>query len=83
MIERRGRPCFLLEAAEPIGVGREERRQDLDGDVAPEARVAGAKDLAHAAGADRRDDFKRAEAGTGGQGHICQCGSWSTKSCES
>ena len=34
----------------------------LDGDVAAEPRVVGAVDLAHAAGADGRDDLVRAEA---------------------
>ena len=86
VIERRGRACFLLEAAEPISIRGEERRQDLDGDVASEARVTGAKYLAHAARADRRDDFERAQAGTGGQGHGRDCnarprlGSWGGRS---
>ena len=39
-----------------LGVGREVRRQDFDRDVAPELAVARAIDLAHAAGAERRDD---------------------------
>ena len=39
--------------------------EDLDRDVAPEARVATAIDLAHAAGADGRDDLVRTEAGSG------------------
>ena len=38
MVQRRGRACFLLEAAQPIGIGRERRRQHLDRDVTPEPR---------------------------------------------
>ena len=39
MIQRGDRAGFLLEATEAIGVGGERRGQDLDGDVAAEARV--------------------------------------------
>ena len=46
-----------LEAAQALGVGGEGGGQNLDGDVASEARIAGAIDLAHAACADERDDF--------------------------
>jgi len=60
---------LALEAREAIGILREGCGQRLDRDVAPEARVAGAIDLAHAAGAERRDDLEGAEAGSGGQGH--------------
>ena len=42
--------------------------QDLDRDVAIQLRVARAIDLAHAAGADRHDDFVRAEASAGNWG---------------
>ena len=38
------------------------RRKHFDGDVAAEPRVASPVHLAHAAGADGRDDFVRAEA---------------------
>ena len=53
---------LALEAREPIGIGRKRRGQDLDGDLAPQFRVARAIDLAHATGTDRRDDFVDAEA---------------------
>ena len=43
---------FALEAGEPVGVGGERRRQDLDRDLALQLRVGRAIDLAHAAGAD-------------------------------
>ena len=64
-----GGPGLLLEAAQAIGVGGEGGRQDLDRDVAAEARVLGAVDLPHAARADGGEDLVGAEAGTGGEGH--------------
>ena len=51
--ERGGGACLLLEAAEPIGIVRECRRQDLDGDIAGEARVVSAIHFPHPAAADR------------------------------
>ena len=57
---------FALEPREPIGVGGERLGQDLDRDVAIQLRVARAIDLAHAAGAEGRQDLVRAEAGAGG-----------------
>ena len=56
MVERREHPRFALEAREPLGIRREDVRQDLDRDVAPELRVARAIDLAHPARAERRKD---------------------------
>ena len=44
--------------------------QHLDRDVALEARVARAVHLAHAAGAERRQDLVRAETGPGREGHL-------------
>jgi len=38
MIQRADRPYFLFEATQPIRIVREEGRQDLDRDVASEAR---------------------------------------------
>ena len=57
MIERREQLRFTLEAREAVGVSREEIRQDFKSDVAIEPRIACAIHLAHAAGADRRDDL--------------------------
>ena len=54
MIQRGDRAGFALEALAELFGG------DFDGDVAPEARVAGAIHFAHAAGADEREDFVRA-----------------------
>ena len=44
-----------------LRVGCEVRREDLDRDVAPQLAVARAIDLAHAAGAERREDRVWAE----------------------
>ena len=43
--------------------------QHLDRDLAMQARVAGAIDLAHPARAQRSDDLVLSETGTGGEGH--------------
>ena len=51
------------------GSPRHGRGQHLDGDVAIEPRVVRAIDLAHAAGADGRDDFIRPETGSNLNGH--------------
>src|SRR6185436_11304683 len=68
MIERGHRPRLALEAREAIGGGVGLRGKDLDRDLAPEPRVVGAIDLAHAAPADRAEDLVRAEAGADAYG---------------
>ena len=70
MVERSEHLCLALEAREPIAVAREMLRQHLDGDIALQLRIAGAIDLAHAAGTERRDDFVRAKAGPGRERHL-------------
>ena len=62
MIERGEDFGLALQAGDAIGILCECGGQDLDRDVALQARVAGAIDLAHAAGAEHRFDFVRAEA---------------------
>ena len=69
VIQPADRPGFLFEAPDAIGIGRERREQDLDGDVAIESRVAGPVDLSHSASTDGREDLVGAEAGTGTQRH--------------
>ena len=70
MVERRGRPRLLLEALRArLGSSANDGGQDLDRDVAAEPRVARAIDLAHAAGAERRDDLVGAEPGAGRECH--------------
>ena len=61
MVERGDRAGLLLEAAQARPGRRQARRQDLDRDLAAEARVAGAIDLAHAARAERGEDLVGAE----------------------
>ena len=47
MRQRRDRARLALEARQGVGVGGHRRRDDLDRDVAPQPRVAGAIDLPH------------------------------------
>ena len=56
VIECRERPRFAREAGTAFWIGDEMWRQDLNRHVASELAVAGAIDLAHAAGAERRHD---------------------------
>jgi hypothetical protein len=69
VVQRRRRARLLLEALAPVRVGGELRREDLDGDLAPEARVSRAIDLAHPSGAERREDLERTEARSGRERH--------------
>ena len=69
MIQRRERSRFALEAR--AGVRRRGGivRQDFQRDVALQFGVAGAIDLAHAAGAERRTDLIWTETSARGEGH--------------
>ena len=53
------------ESREPVGVLRECLGQDLEGDLALEARVARAPDLAHASGPERGENLESPEARAG------------------
>ena len=55
---------YLLEAAQVVRVNREGGGQHLDRDLAPEARVVRAIDLAHAPGAERRDNLVGPNSGS-------------------
>jgi hypothetical protein len=57
MVERGNEPRLALEARADLGRACQIARQDLDRDLAAEAAVAGAIDLAHASGADGREDL--------------------------
>ena len=70
VVEDPGRLGLLLEAAQAVRVLREGGGQDLDGDVAREARILRPIDLAHASGADLAEDLVGTELGSGGQGHV-------------
>ena len=58
-----------LEARQTVGVSRESVGKNLQRNITIQFRVACAVDLAHPAGAEHRDDFIRAEARSGGEGH--------------
>ena len=67
VVQRAGGPGFEVQAADVLGRGQG-RADDLDRDVAPQARVAGAVDLAHASGAEPPHDLVRSEAIAGREG---------------
>ncbi len=69
MVEGRGGERFLLEAAEPLLVLRDALGKHLDRDLAAQPRVARPIHLAHAARAEGREDFVRAQPCAGCQGH--------------
>ena len=69
MIEGCGRPRFTVEPGQPVLVRGHIRRQHLECNLSPEARVEGAIHLAHAALAEVADDFVDAEATAGGKDH--------------
>src|SRR5207249_7433943 len=59
-----------LEALQAVRFGRQQLGQNLDGDVAIQAGIAGAVDLAHTAGAERSEDFILAKLGARDQRHV-------------
>jgi hypothetical protein len=69
VVEARDRARLALEAGADLGVVDEVRRKHLDRDFAAEPRIARAIDLAHAAGAERGEDFVGTEASRGGERH--------------
>ena len=62
MVQRGEDLRFAVEAGEALGIPREEIRQNLDRNVTIEASVPRAEHFAHAAGAERREHFKRTQA---------------------
>jgi hypothetical protein len=69
VVECRQEIGFPREARQALRVASEERRQNLEGDVARQLAVAGAVDFAHPASADQGDDLVGAEACAGRQTH--------------
>lgn len=63
------RAALALESRERLQIACELRREDLDGDLAPETSIAGAIDLAHPAAAEETENFVRAEPRTGTKLH--------------
>ena len=61
MVQGAGGAGLLLEAAEPLGIG-DLAGENLDRDLALQARVTGAVDLAHAPRAEQPHDLVRAES---------------------
>src|SRR5262249_27099277 len=70
MAERRQQACLALESDQTLGFPCEMWGQDLDGDVAPQLRVARTIDLAHPADAEQRLYLVRAEP-TAGEAPAC------------
>ena len=70
MRERGHRLGLAVETRERNGIGGKMRGQDLDRDESIELGIERPVYLAHAAGAERRDDFVRSETGSCGQRHV-------------
>ena len=70
MIQRGQELGLALEAREAIGIGGEQIRKDLDGDVAIQFLVAGAIHLSHPAFAERGENLERPDSGSNGEGHF-------------
>ena len=69
MTQTRDGARLTLEPLAKLGTGGEMGGEHLDGDLAVQARVAGAVNLTHAAGTERGDYLVRAEPTSGCQGH--------------
>ena len=67
VVERRERLCFAAETRSAAGILFQHGTKNLQRDVTVQFRVASAIDLAHASGAQWRDDLVGANACTGGQ----------------
>ena len=69
VIQRRERLRLALEAHEPIGIRREELRQDLERHITVERCVTRPIDLTHASGAEGRNDLVDADTSSCQKGH--------------
>src|SRR5205823_1529312 len=76
MLQPRRGPRFAVETRPRRLVGREVRRHDLDGDVAIEHRIAGAKEHAHAAASDALEDLVAADPLGLGHGRLLAPDGW-------
>jgi len=57
VVERSEDLCLSLESSKTVGIVREERGEDLDGDVPIQQRVTGTIDLSHPARANQSKDL--------------------------
>ena len=62
--QRRDRARLALEARQRVGVTRGVGKEDFDGDVAAQARIAAAVDRTHPSFAEQRKDLVGTDAGT-------------------
>ena len=69
---------LALEPLLEVGVGGDVLGEDLDGDGAVQAGVAGFVHLTHPARADGREDLVWAERGAGSEGHSYGTGTLSS-----
>ena len=69
MVQRSDRAGFLLEAAQAVTIVGQGTRQDFDGDVALQPRVACAVNFAHTARAKKRLNLVRAKFCSRGESH--------------
>ena len=69
MAEAAGGPGLLLEALHRFRVGEGAGGKDLDGDLTPEAGVAGTIDRTHPSRPERRPNLVRAQARARSQRH--------------
>ena len=76
MVQRGESSRFTLEARQTVAVLGKERRQDLERDLAVEARVAGPVHLAHPALANLGQDWVCADPVAGGKRHRSGYPAW-------
>src|SRR5687768_14065522 len=70
MSQRRQELGLAVQAREAIGIGGEQIRKDLDGNVALQVVVAIAIRLSHPSFAERRENLVRPDGSSNGEGHL-------------
>jgi hypothetical protein len=73
VVQCRSRAGLSLEAPQTVRIRRDGLRKHLDRDLAFEPRVARPVHLSHAARAQRRQDFVRAQTSADGERHRNWC----------
>src|SRR5262245_19581454 len=69
VVQRRDRARLAFKPPQPMGIGRERCRENLDRHVPAEPRVLREVHLAHSARTEQRDDFVRTQSAAGCQSH--------------